>query len=135
MALAGVYPPGMKLVASWSERDRGLAIGLLVGALTVASLAEHGTVRRALGALGLAAGVLLLVLLLFFALDAMEMRARVVPEGRTSFLVSTLVAALKIAGGVLVALATAWAGLRRRGGGEPQRRSASEKPTDVVRAS
>lgn len=39
--LAGVYPPGMKLVASWSRTDRGLAIGLLVGALTVGSALPH----------------------------------------------------------------------------------------------
>ena len=32
-ALAGVYPPGMKLVAGWCGADRGLGIGLLVGAL------------------------------------------------------------------------------------------------------
>jgi MFS family permease len=40
-ALAGVYPPGMKLVATWTRRDRGLAIGLLVGALTVGSAVPH----------------------------------------------------------------------------------------------
>lgn len=39
--LAGVYPPGMKLVATWSQRDRGFGIGLLVGALTVGSAAPH----------------------------------------------------------------------------------------------
>lgn len=39
--LAGVYPPGMKLVASWSQRDRGLAIGVLVGALAVGSALPH----------------------------------------------------------------------------------------------
>ena len=39
--LAGVYPPGMKLCASWSRRHRGLAIGLLVGALTVGSASPH----------------------------------------------------------------------------------------------
>ena len=39
--LAGVYPPGMKLVATWSERDRGLTIGILVGALTLGSAAPH----------------------------------------------------------------------------------------------
>lgn len=39
--LAGVYPPGMKLVATWSEKDRGFGIGLLVGALTVGSAAPH----------------------------------------------------------------------------------------------
>ena len=37
VALAGVYPPGMKLVASWRREDRGLGIGLLVGALTLGS--------------------------------------------------------------------------------------------------
>ncbi len=35
MAFAGLYPPGMKLVATWTRFDRGLAIGFLVGALTV----------------------------------------------------------------------------------------------------
>jgi MFS family permease len=37
MTLAGVYPPGMKLMASWFPRNRGLAIGILVGALTLGS--------------------------------------------------------------------------------------------------
>jgi MFS family permease len=41
MALAGVYPPGMKLVATWCEEDRGEGIGLLVGALTVGSALPH----------------------------------------------------------------------------------------------
>jgi MFS family permease len=41
MALAGVYPPGMKLVATWCLRDRGFGIGLLVGALTVGSALPH----------------------------------------------------------------------------------------------
>lgn len=40
-ALAGVYPPGMKLVATWSMRDRGLGIGILVGALTLGSATPH----------------------------------------------------------------------------------------------
>lgn len=35
--LAGVYPPGMKLVAGWCRENRGFCIGLLVGALTVGS--------------------------------------------------------------------------------------------------
>ena len=39
--LAGVYPPGMKLVATWCKRDRGLGIGLLVGALTFGSAIPH----------------------------------------------------------------------------------------------
>ena len=41
VCLAGVYPPGMKLMASWCGRDRGMGIGLLVGALTVGSAAPH----------------------------------------------------------------------------------------------
>lgn len=39
--LAGVYPVGMKIMATWTKRDRGLAIGLLVGALTLGSAAPH----------------------------------------------------------------------------------------------
>ena len=39
--LAGVYPPGMRLVASWTTRQRGLGIGLLVGALTLGTAAPH----------------------------------------------------------------------------------------------
>ena len=41
MALAGVYPPGMKLAASWSVRRRGTVIGLLVGALVLGSALPH----------------------------------------------------------------------------------------------
>ena len=47
--LAGVYPPGMKLVASWSIEDRGLWIGVLVGALTVGSALPHLLSARADG--------------------------------------------------------------------------------------
>jgi MFS family permease len=36
-ALAGVYPPGLKLMASWFDRGRGFALGVLVGALTLGS--------------------------------------------------------------------------------------------------
>ena len=41
VALAGVYPPGMKLVASWCKEDRGLGIGILVAALTLGSGVPH----------------------------------------------------------------------------------------------
>ncbi|HKP27960.1 MAG TPA: MFS transporter [Gemmatimonadales bacterium] len=40
-ALAGVYPPAMKLVATWCKEDRGFGIGLLVGALTLGSALPH----------------------------------------------------------------------------------------------
>ena len=33
--LAGVYPPAMKMTATWFRTQRGLAIGVIVGALTV----------------------------------------------------------------------------------------------------
>ncbi len=39
--LAGVYPVGMKIMATWTRQDRGLAIGLLVGALVVGSASPH----------------------------------------------------------------------------------------------
>ncbi len=35
MFLAGVYPPAMKLMATWFRQSRGLALGVLVGALTL----------------------------------------------------------------------------------------------------
>lgn len=33
--LAGVYPPGMKVMATWFKQRRGMALGFLVGALTL----------------------------------------------------------------------------------------------------
>lgn len=39
--LAGVYPVGMKIMATWTKADRGLGIGLLVGALTLGSASPH----------------------------------------------------------------------------------------------
>ena len=35
VALAAVYPPAMKMAASWFKGQRGLALGLLIGALTL----------------------------------------------------------------------------------------------------
>ena len=40
-ALAGVYPVGMKIMATWMKADRGLGIGLLVGALVLGSASPH----------------------------------------------------------------------------------------------
>jgi len=50
MALAGVYPPGMKIMAGWFRGRRGMAIGVLVGALTVGSAAPH--LLRVVGGIG-----------------------------------------------------------------------------------
>jgi MFS family permease len=41
MFLAGVYPVGMKIMATWTTTDRGLGIGLLVGALAIGSGLPH----------------------------------------------------------------------------------------------
>jgi MFS family permease len=41
MALACVYPPGMKLAAGWFRDERGLAIGILIGALTLGKAFPH----------------------------------------------------------------------------------------------
>lgn len=39
--LAGVYPVGMKIAVGWGQKDRGLLVGLVVGALTIGSAAPH----------------------------------------------------------------------------------------------
>jgi MFS family permease len=41
LGIAGVYPPGMKLVATWCKEDRGFGIGLLVAALTFGCSLPH----------------------------------------------------------------------------------------------
>jgi len=41
VTMAGVYPPGMKIVVSWFPNARGAALGLLVGALAVGSAAPQ----------------------------------------------------------------------------------------------
>lgn len=40
-ALAGVYPPGIKLAAGWWRERRGTAIGVLIGALTLGSASPN----------------------------------------------------------------------------------------------
>ncbi len=39
--LAGVYPVGMKIAVGWGQKDRGLLVAALVGALTIGSAAPH----------------------------------------------------------------------------------------------
>ncbi|MGB9951004.1 MFS transporter (plasmid) [Haloarcula marismortui] len=50
VTLAGVYPTGMKMMAAWFDKGRGLAIGVLVGALTVGSASPH--LIRGVGGIG-----------------------------------------------------------------------------------
>ncbi len=47
LALACVYPVGLRLVVGWFRRDRGTAIGVVVGALTIGSALPY--LIRALG--------------------------------------------------------------------------------------
>jgi MFS family permease len=48
--LAGLYPVGMKIMATWTREDRGFGVGLLVGALTLGSAAPH--LLKVLGGIG-----------------------------------------------------------------------------------
>ena len=41
IAMAGAYPPAMKIMATWFREGRGLAIGILIGALTVGSAVPY----------------------------------------------------------------------------------------------
>lgn len=41
VSLALVYPPGMKLAAGWFRDRRGLALGILIGALTIGKAFPH----------------------------------------------------------------------------------------------
>src|SRR5437899_11164370 len=43
LAMAGAYPPAMKIIATWFRDRRGLAIGILSGALTIGSATPHLT--------------------------------------------------------------------------------------------
>ncbi len=49
--LAGVYPPGMKMISTWFRSGRGLAIGTVVGALTVGKALPY--LLKAIGGAGL----------------------------------------------------------------------------------
>jgi MFS family permease len=39
--VAGIYPPALKVMATWFQRGRGLALGVMVGALTLGSALPH----------------------------------------------------------------------------------------------
>jgi MFS family permease len=41
VALAGVYPPALKLTSTWFVRGRGTALGLIIAALTLGSALPH----------------------------------------------------------------------------------------------
>ena len=41
MFLGGVYPPGMKILSGWFVKGRGIALGAMIGALTIGSGSPH----------------------------------------------------------------------------------------------
>ncbi len=48
--LAGVYPPALKFIATWFQKGRGIALGCVIGALTLGSALPHAV--NALGGVG-----------------------------------------------------------------------------------
>ena len=42
LALAGIYPLGMKLIVSWDPKSSGKSLGILVGMLTLGTALPHG---------------------------------------------------------------------------------------------
>ena len=69
--LAGVYPPAMKMTSTWFRQRRGLAVGTIVGALTVGKAGPYligalpGTTVVALVALSSASAALAAILIWF----------------------------------------------------------------------
>ena len=41
ICMAGAYPPAMKIMATWFRDGRGVAMGILIGALTIGSAIPH----------------------------------------------------------------------------------------------
>jgi MFS family permease len=73
--LAGVYPPGMKIIATWFKTGRGFALGVLIGALTLGKASpylinafgsEHWRVNAGLVSIG---AVLASLIVLFLVSD------------------------------------------------------------------
>jgi MFS family permease len=61
VCLAGVYPPGMKVMATWFRRRRGMALGVLVGALTLGKATPY--LVNAVGSLNWRTNVLVVSLM------------------------------------------------------------------------
>ncbi len=73
--LAGVYPPAMKMTSTWFRQRRGLAVGTIVGALTIGKAGPYligaipGATVTALVALSSASTVAAALLIWFFYAD------------------------------------------------------------------
>lgn len=61
VCLAGVYPPGMKIMATWFRERRGMALGVMVGALTLGKATPY--LVNALGSANWRSNVLFVSLL------------------------------------------------------------------------
>ncbi len=93
VALAGVYPVGLKLMTSWFDRGRGAALGVLVAALTLGSalpqLVSSFATLPWRGVLGVSAGLAAVGAALAWALVTPGPLARPAPPLRPRF-VTTL---------------------------------------------
>ena len=74
VSMAGVYPVGMKLAATWATDDMGFMVGLLVGALTLGSATPH----------------------LFSALGGVDWRVTLVAASATALAASALILFVRI---------------------------------------
>ena len=82
VAMAGVYPPGMKIVVSWCKHDRGRGIGILVGALAIGSASPHLlNALQVFGESGLPPWHAVLLTTSSFAIIAAGMAAWLIREG------------------------------------------------------
>lgn len=90
--------------------------GLFLAVLT-ASLLDHRWVQRTLGVLAILGGVALLVMVLIFTLDALQLRPAVAANMKRSFDVAAVKAVLSftVGGGTLLATAYSvfWAGRKK----------------------
>ena len=74
VCMAGVYPVGMKLAATWANNDMGFMVGLLVGALTLGSATPH----------------------LFSALGGVDWRATLIAASASALVAAILILAAKV---------------------------------------
>src|SRR5688572_4565670 len=84
LCLVGVYPPGMKIMATWFRERRGMALGVLVGALTMGKATPY--LVNALGSANWRSNILFVsflavmggLIVLLFVSDGTEALARAV---------------------------------------------------------
>jgi Nitrate/nitrite transporter len=95
VCLAGVYPAAMKMAATWFRGRRGLAIGVVVGALTVGKATPYLVHAMPGAGVVVVVGCASLASLLAAALVRMGYRDGPAPFPRRSFDVALVVAVLR----------------------------------------